>query len=255
MVIDHDTTAPSEAGSALSFQRAAYGLIELDQVKLSRLTAVDTSGTTRTSTETLYWNITEFAPPSTELSDVELETRIVDLTDRLERIEVDLGVDDLNADDRAALESIQSDVSALLDADCEDARSDCDATSGETTVAESGLLSGGLSGSVLGMGAAILGVLVVGLVLAAVLRREDNDGYDIMPVAMQGVMSGALPAHDPVANSMYGGAGHLFTTPVAYNGPPLPASGLPPGWSMEQWQYYGHTYLAQQAYTTGTGPN
>ena len=110
----------------------------------------------------------------------------MDLTDRLERIEVDLGVDDLNADDRAALESIQSDVSALLDADCEDARSDCDATSGETTVAESGLLSGGLSGSVLGMGAAILGVLVVGLVLAAVLRREDNDGYDIMPVAMQG---------------------------------------------------------------------
>ncbi len=255
MVIDHDTTAPSEAGHALSFQRAAYGLIELDQVKLSRLTAVDASGTTRTATETLYWNITEFAPPSTELSDVELEARIVDLTDRLERIEVDLGVDDLNADDRAALESIQSDVSALLDADCEDARSDCDATSGETTVAESGLLSGGLSGSVLGMGAAILGVLVVGLVLAAVLRREDNDGYDIMPVAMQGVMPGALPAHDPVANSMYGGAGHLFTTPVAYYGPPVPASGLPPGWSMEQWQYYGHIYLAQQANTTGTGPN
>ena len=29
-------------------------------------------------------------------------------------------------------------------------------------------------------------------------------------------------------------------------GPPLPPSGLPPGWSMAQWQHYGHQWLAQQ---------
>ena len=28
--------------------------------------------------------------------------------------------------------------------------------------------------------------------------------------------------------------------------PPLPPGGLPPGWTMEQWQYYGHQYLSQQ---------
>ncbi|MGB2478102.1 MAG: hypothetical protein ACPID5_00025, partial [Candidatus Poseidoniaceae archaeon] len=34
--------------------------------------------------------------------------------------------------------------------------------------------------------------------------------------------------------------------PVAQVGPPLPPGGLPPGWTMEQWQYYGHQWLAQQ---------
>jgi uncharacterized membrane protein len=29
--------------------------------------------------------------------------------------------------------------------------------------------------------------------------------------------------------------------------PPLPPTGLPPGWSMEQWQHYGHQWLAQQS--------
>ena len=34
--------------------------------------------------------------------------------------------------------------------------------------------------------------------------------------------------------------------PVVPAGPPLPPTGLPPGWSMEQWQHYGHQWLAQQ---------
>ena len=33
-----------------------------------------------------------------------------------------------------------------------------------------------------------------------------------------------------------------FTAPL--KGPPLPASGLPEGWSMEQWQHYGEQWLA-----------
>ena len=28
--------------------------------------------------------------------------------------------------------------------------------------------------------------------------------------------------------------------------PQLPPTGLPPGWTMEQWQHYGHQWLAQQ---------
>ena len=36
------------------------------------------------------------------------------------------------------------------------------------------------------------------------------------------------------------------TPPQVPAGPPLPPSGLPPGWSMEQWQHYGHQWLAQQ---------
>lgn len=34
--------------------------------------------------------------------------------------------------------------------------------------------------------------------------------------------------------------------PQVQVGPPLPPTGLPPGWSMEQWQHYGHQWLAQQ---------
>ena len=34
--------------------------------------------------------------------------------------------------------------------------------------------------------------------------------------------------------------------PAPQTGPPLPPGGLPPGWTMEQWQYYGHQWLAQQ---------
>ena len=30
-------------------------------------------------------------------------------------------------------------------------------------------------------------------------------------------------------------------------GPPLPLTGLPPGWTLEQWQHYGHQWLAQQS--------
>ncbi len=53
---------------------------------------------------------------------------------------------------------------------------------------------------------------------------------------------------------MYGGAAPIFQQqmpqPVApvqpvVAGPPLPPSGLPAGWTMEQWQYYGQQYLDQ----------
>ena len=34
--------------------------------------------------------------------------------------------------------------------------------------------------------------------------------------------------------------------PVTNQGPPLPATGLPEGWTMEQWGYYGAQYIAAQ---------
>jgi hypothetical protein len=35
-------------------------------------------------------------------------------------------------------------------------------------------------------------------------------------------------------------------------GPPLPESGLPEGWTMEQWGHYGHQYVAAQGSQTMT---
>jgi hypothetical protein len=71
-----------------------------------------------------------------------------------------------------------------------------------------------------------------------------------------------MPSHDSVANSMYGGSQALFQQPMqtlvqqapaptpqptapvqTYAGPPLPPGGLPAGWTMDQWTYYGQQYL------------
>lgn len=51
----------------------------------------------------------------------------------------------------------------------------------------------------------------------------------------------AIPANRPPT------APAVAPAPVAEPaGPPLPPTGLPPGWSMEQWQHYGHQWLIQQ---------
>ena len=44
------------------------------------------------------------------------------------------------------------------------------------------------------------------------------------------------PVMEPVAAS---------PAPVS-SGPPLPATGLPDGWTMEQWEHYGQQWLDQQ---------
>ena len=83
-------------------------------------------------------------------------------------------------------------------------------------------------------------VAAVGLGLLFVVRKNR------VPEAVD--WSKTIPSADHTANSMYGGAEHLFQQPVVqappvHQGPPLPAGGLPPGWTMEQWAYYGQQYL------------
>ncbi|MEC7688250.1 MAG: hypothetical protein VX514_04330, partial [Candidatus Thermoplasmatota archaeon] len=46
------------------------------------------------------------------------------------------------------------------------------------------------------------------------------------------------PIMEPVATTL--------TTPTSSAGPPLPVSGLPEGWTMEQWEHYGQQWLDQQ---------
>ena len=38
------------------------------------------------------------------------------------------------------------------------------------------------------------------------------------------------------------------------SGPPIPQTGLPPGWTMEQWNYYGAQYLLDQQAATVNAP-
>ena len=46
------------------------------------------------------------------------------------------------------------------------------------------------------------------------------------------------PVMEPVATTL--------TSPTPSTGPPLPVSGLPDGWTMEQWEHYGQQWLDQQ---------
>ena len=63
----------------------------------------------------------------------------------------------------------------------------------------------------------------------------------------------AIPQGRPPSNSPTNNKSSASRTcktmpqsPAPQVGPPLPPGGLPPGWTMEQWQYYGHQWLAQQ---------
>ena len=114
------------------------------------------------------------------------------------------------------------------------------------------------------------GVIFVALAIGLMMTRRGGDAkfYETEAAWTQNT----LPIHDTVANSMYGGAAPIFQQPLpqpvaqpqpvvqpqpvaqpqpiaqpviqtVVAGPPLPPGGLPAGWSMEQWQYYGQQYL------------
>ena len=58
------------------------------------------------------------------------------------------------------------------------------------------------------------------------------------------------PAPAPMAPMPDMNAQPVAAAPVpapAQAGPPLPASGLPPGWTMEQWAFYGDKWLETNA--------
>ena len=81
---------------------------------------------------------------------------------------------------------------------------------------------------------------------------------DIMPLgpdpSMIGLPSGAPPSvaqhitvniHDSVVQGDVGSAVADSATNIGEH-PPVPEAGLPPGWTMEQWQHYGAEWLRQQ---------
>ena len=73
------------------------------------------------------------------------------------------------------------------------------------------------------IGIIVIGILATGLVL--VNRRKTKDGFDSSPDLITSQIN--LPAISPTA-------------------PPLPPEGLPTGWTMEQWAWYGEDYLRER---------
>ena len=108
----------------------------------------------------------------------------------------------------------------------------------------------------------LLGIIIVGLVIFLLFTRQGSSQaedfgmfeqsqfasapkpVEAIPAAQpaQPEPMAAQPASQPVASEPYAAPMELETAVSA--GPPVPASGLPDGWTMEQWNYYGEQWLA-----------
>ncbi|MCH2637630.1 MAG: hypothetical protein MKZ56_04615, partial [Candidatus Thalassarchaeum sp.] len=121
-------------------------------------------------------------------------------------------------------------------------------------------------------GLGIIFIIALCIVLVKILVSTEHEdeisslgGYESslgLPDATTIPDAPTLPSADTTANSMYGGTQDLFAQPVMAtppppsatpepdlapsSGPPLPESGLPEGWTMEQWEHYGEEYLRRQ---------
>lgn len=104
-------------------------------------------------------------------------------------------------------------------------------------------------------------VIILGLVLASLLGilawtsirgGNDEDPWDqVTPMGMeaeQEVPMAAPPSDMFAAPAAAPVVAAPEPTPIESSGsPPIPAEGLPPGWTEEQWGYYGAQWLTQQA--------
>lgn len=89
--------------------------------------------------------------------------------------------------------------------------------------------------------ASALGFVVLAAILLVIRRQrseEDDKEFfaDGPPISKQAVQQPVQEENLEVAQ-----------TQASVNGPPLPAEGLPSGWTMEQWVHYGQQYLDRLA--------
>ena len=97
------------------------------------------------------------------------------------------------------------------------------------------------------MNAEVLATSIAGFLFAAVIltlllrkrsNRETEEMYDSHPKTIPVFETVELEQGPPISSPT------PEPSPVPLlTGPEVPAEGLPAGWSMEQWQYYGQQYL------------
>ncbi len=99
----------------------------------------------------------------------------------------------------------------------------------------------GFSGQIMAFGGGGVLVLVAGITLVVVRRKREVDVGEVHEV--QSAAGPPASTSEPVANAAEPNSAGPPATPQ--RGPPLPAGGLPEGWTMEQWEHYGPQWLAQ----------
>ena len=190
----------------------------------------------------IYWRITEQAPGPSDMDQETLDLHIADLEATIDALKADIEASQGDTTQlEAQLEILEEDLATA----CDDPRAECTGDNLQSNGTEGA--NGGLNMDIILM---VLGVLILAALLGVLFTRRGGS------VEQPKWDESTLPSADTVANSMYGGAQDIFQqpvappmpaipAPVAYAGPPLPATGLPEGWTMEQWAYYGQQYLDQ----------
>lgn len=226
------------------------GLVYGDQLKLVGVEALNSSGVEMKFDHTMYWNVTEF-PALIDMSSEEIDSYVEMLQEKVDELAADIALLPESSTTRTAMEADLASSQANLDSACAMPDVDCSAEV-DGSSSSSAFASDINYVAIIGI---VLGVIIVGLLVALTMRGKDSE--DIVLVDYSKV----VPAMDAEANSMYGGAADIFQQPVIPavstpappvmapppmpGVPPLPETGLPDGWSMEQWQYYGHQYLLE----------
>ena len=212
------------------------------------------------------WTITQNLPPASEMADDMLASHIENLNNKIEQLEEQIASS--QDEDNSALEQKLVDTMFELELACMDSRAVCVTEETSGTVID----STNTGANTVVIAGVVIAIIIVALLGGMFLMRgrgyEEVKGFQWADTT--------LPARDAVANSMYGGTQQIFQQPiqtsyytnqhqpvysnqytqpappqnipqpVAHRGPPLPPGGLPAGWSMAQWEYYGQQYLDRQ---------
>ena len=242
----HDITAKSLGWTfdPLNGQLGEDGMRNKDYVKISKIVALASNGEKyEYKSADQKWEATTEAPGPETMT----EEEVLVLIDELEA-EIDTLKSQIEDMEKGTTEYDDA-VSELgeLEADREDA---CQYATCEDKTAGSSDSDASESGLDLTVIMIVIGVIIVALLAGLMFMRGGNNGGSEVQIVD---WANQLPANDAVANSMYGGAQEIFQQPVATpapavaqqvppGAPPLPATGLPAGWTMEQWAYYGHQY-------------
>ena len=103
-----------------------------------------------------------------------------------------------------------------------------------------------------------LGLLVLMLVLVGLFSRrrrqpETTDAWDDVNTSLDGDLFTSREEsvrqrrpEGPPPDYLFQHAMEQAPAPSAHAGPPIPPTGLPEGWTMEQWEHYGQQYLDSQ---------
>jgi hypothetical protein len=215
-----------------------------------KMSAADEDGDDyKTLGDGIKFLITENLPAPADMEDEMLTAHMENLNAQIEALKTSI---EAGEGDVEAMTEELSTLEGDLEVACDDPRANCPEDNVESSAGDAA--AGGLDTNVILI---VVGVLIVAALLGLMFMRGGRGGLEDVDMKWN---DATLPVHDTVANSMYGGAQDIFQQPlvaaapapapapaVAAPGvPPLPATGLPAGWTMEQWAYYGQQYLDAQ---------